>query len=75
MNEKVNIPIDVLSYWYAQAKKCIERYTPETEYNLRVSYRADRLKEGYEMAVKTVDCLKGICEQNIEITTNESEDK
>lgn len=75
MNNKVNIPLDVLSYWYTQAKKCIERYDPTIAYNPCNSYRKDRLKEGYEMAVKTVDCLKGICEQNIEIATNESEDK
>ena len=65
MKDKLQIPLDVLAYWYKSAKKCIENYNPDTKCtNPRYE---DRRKEGYEMALKTVEILKNTFENLTEI--------
>ena len=65
-NPAVSIPVDVLAWWYRKAKECIERYDPAlSEYPRLTEIVRQHHKESYEMALKTVEALKGVFEKDI----------
>ena len=69
---KVSIPLEVLAWWYRKAQEKIKYYDQAVEYHPRLSETLKRQSvEGYEMALKTVEALKGVFEKNIICETEE----
>ena len=72
-NKKIEMPFDVLAFWYRSAVEAIERYDPDVAYSPHNEEYARKRKLGYEMAVKTVEILKNVIE-NIEIIEREEKE-
>ena len=71
MLSKVEMPFDVLSFWYNSAKECVARYNPDTMVHPRDDEYSRKRERGYQMALKTVEILESIME-TVEITKEEN---
>ena len=65
-NPAVSIPMDVLAWWYCKAKMFLEKCDPSlSEYPVLAEMYKQERKQSYEIALKTVEALKGVFEKDI----------
>ena len=65
----IQIPIDVLTYWYEAAKEGVSRYE-QCAYHPQNTEMESKRKRAYEMAKKTIKCLENVVE-TVEIIESE----
>ena len=65
----IQIPIDVLTYWYEAAKEGVTRYKQGAYFPSNPEADAKR-KRAYEMAKRTIKCLENVVE-TVEIIESE----